>query len=80
MPSQDSKPRLSDLAKSALDEFDELLTDEEVSAITKVKPGTLRQWRARGQGPRFFRLSGRTVRHRRADVEAWLASRASDAQ
>lgn len=52
----------------------ELLTDDDVSAITQVKTGTLAAWRSRRQGPPFFRM-GRCVRYRRADIEAWLATK-----
>ena len=63
------------MATSQIKDDDELLTDTDVSNITKVPTTTLRAWRARGKGPRFIRLGDRTVRHRRADIEAWLAER-----
>jgi len=48
------------------------MTPDEVSELVKIPPGTLRQWRHRGdRGPRSFRL-GQAVRYRRQDVEAWL--------
>ena len=31
--------------------------------------------RHRGQGPKYIRISGRCIRYRREDVEAWLADR-----
>jgi len=42
-----------------------------------VAVGTLRRWRAEGSGPPALR-AGRTVRYRRADVDAWLQRHADD--
>lgn len=36
---------------------------------------TLHQWRFRGTGPKFYK-SGRSVRYRISDLEAWLNARA----
>jgi predicted DNA-binding transcriptional regulator AlpA len=53
----------------------ELLNEQDVSTLTKVPRATLRAWRCRGSGPPFLRLSARTVRYRRDQVDAWLRSR-----
>jgi predicted DNA-binding transcriptional regulator AlpA len=53
-----------------------LLTEKDVAATLGLKPATLRNWRVRGEGPRFVRLSRRAIRYRRADVDEWVASRA----
>lgn len=37
-----------------------------------VAEGTLRYWRHVGAGPRSFRLGGRMVKYRVADLDAWL--------
>lgn len=58
----------------SLDDPD-LLTDADVGRLYQIKPATLRSLRHRRQIP-FFRLAGRIVRYRKADLEAWLASRA----
>jgi DNA-binding transcriptional MerR regulator len=50
---------------------DERLTIEEVSATYRIPVATLRYWRARGEGPRSFRL-GRRVFYRRKDRDAWV--------
>jgi predicted DNA-binding transcriptional regulator AlpA len=52
---------------------DELLTLEEVAAIMKLPPATLRKWRAEGRPPQAFRL-GKWLRYRRSVVEAFLAA------
>ena len=49
-----------------------LMTSADVSAELGIPVGTLRYYRASGQGPASFRLGGR-VRYRRPDVLAWVA-------
>ncbi len=61
------------VAKLAADP--QFLTTEELAAELKVPKATLAQWRHKGTGPCGYRV-GRFIRYRRADVEAWLATRA----
>lgn len=49
-----------------------LLTDTEVAALLGASPQTVRNWRWRGEGPRFVKLGGRMVRYRPADVQAFI--------
>ena len=49
----------------------ELMTTNEVAALLRRPPGTLRYWRHRGEGPPSFRV-GQTVVYDRADVMAWI--------
>lgn len=51
---------------------DALMTEDEVAAMLRVEPRTVRLWR-QTRGLPFIRLSRKVVRFRRADVEAWLA-------
>jgi excisionase family DNA binding protein len=37
-----------------------------------VSPGTLRNWRSAGSGPRY-RMVGRIVRYHRDDLNTWLS-------
>jgi predicted DNA-binding transcriptional regulator AlpA len=53
-----------------------LLTEKQVASMLSLEPATLRNWRVKGQGPRFVRLSRRAIRYSRVDVGEWLASRA----
>jgi hypothetical protein len=48
-----------------------LWSDGVVETRWDKKPGFMSDLRARGQGPRFLRLSKRTVRYRPEDVEAY---------
>ena len=50
----------------------ELLTPEQVAEMLQVHPGTLENWRVRGEGPPFVKL-GNLVRYTYEDVELWLA-------
>lgn len=56
--------------------MDPLLQPEEVAEFYAVPELTLTRWRAKGTGPRYFRV-GRHVRYRREDVEAWLEEQAA---
>jgi excisionase family DNA binding protein len=54
---------------SSVDE--RLWTEQQTADYLQVAVGTLRRWRAEGTGPPALR-AGRTVRYRKADVDAWL--------
>ncbi|WP_397421065.1 helix-turn-helix transcriptional regulator [Phenylobacterium sp.] len=54
---------------------DELLDTSLVARTWGIAEVTLRKWRILGVGPPFMRL-GRAVRYRRADLDAFLSSRA----
>ena len=45
-----------------------------VSEILGVKPVTVRTWRRLGCGPKFQRLTPRTVRYNPQEVLAWAAA------
>ena len=40
------------------------LTEKEVAEITSIPVQTLRNWRHRGKGPKYFKPSERVVRYR----------------
>lgn len=57
--------------------FDDRLTPAEVADALGVEPGTLEKWRSTGRYGRslpYYKI-GRRVFYRRADVEAFIASR-----
>jgi predicted DNA-binding transcriptional regulator AlpA len=58
---------------------DELLTVREAAAELRVAPSTFYYWRQKRCGPRSFKLPNGDVRIRRADLRAWLESRAEAA-
>lgn len=56
---------------------DDLLSRDDIERETAK--GITRRWLElaahRGEGPPFIKLSRRSVRYRRGDLEAWLAAR-----
>jgi predicted DNA-binding transcriptional regulator AlpA len=53
---------------------DELLTTEDLAAMTKTPPSRWNKARLTGDSPPFVKL-GHLVRYRKSDVLAWLAAR-----
>lgn len=58
---------------------DQLFNEHEVSAALNASVHTLRNWRYRGKGPKYIKLS-RCVRYRASDVEAFLAASTVEVQ
>jgi predicted DNA-binding transcriptional regulator AlpA len=54
---------------------DTLHTPAETADKLRVTQRTLADWRYRGYGPRFVRLSGRAVRYRESDLDAFVDGR-----
>ena len=49
-----------------------LLSDVEVAALLGASLQTVRNWRWRGEGPRWVTLGKRMVRYKPADVQAFI--------
>ncbi|MFF2389131.1 helix-turn-helix transcriptional regulator [Agromyces sp. NPDC058104] len=49
-----------------------LLTPQEVSEWTGLSMGALAQLRYKGMGPSFIKLTPKTVRYLREQVEEWI--------
>lgn len=54
--------------------YPEIFTTLEAATYTRLGKPTLERYRLTGDGPRFCKL-GKSVRYRRADLDAWIASR-----
>ena len=52
-----------------------LLTVAEVCDELQVAQSTFYEWRTKGTGPRCIKLPNSQLRVRRADLDAWLATR-----
>jgi hypothetical protein len=52
-----------------------LMTQEQAASSLGLSPRTLEQWRLKGGGPAFIRMSHRCVRYRREALDAWLMAR-----
>ncbi|UUR08241.1 helix-turn-helix transcriptional regulator [Sphingomonas glaciei] len=51
------------------------LDSEEAAEVLRIHPGTMAQYRLRGEGPRFFSPPGtRRVWYAEKDLLAWIAS------
>ncbi len=53
------------------------MTVQEVSDYLQIPVATLYAYRSRGGGPKAARI-GKHLRYRRADVDAWIDSKADD--
>jgi len=51
-----------------------LMNEAQVGELLGIKARTVRAWRSRNGLP-FIKISAKTIRFRRADIDAWLARR-----
>ena len=51
-----------------------LLTTDALATRWGISPGTLRNWRTAGKGPKYIKVSN-LVRYRLSDVEKWEAKK-----
>jgi len=52
-----------------------LMDCKAVANLIGLSPRTLEGFRVRGGGPKFVKISGRTIRYRMADVRTWVEQR-----
>ncbi|WP_377509682.1 helix-turn-helix transcriptional regulator [Octadecabacter sp. R77987] len=52
-----------------------LVDEREAASILCYSVRALQNWRHRGGGPDFVKVSSRSVRYRRDDLEKWIAAR-----
>ena len=53
----------------------DLLTPPAVAVMLRVNTKVLERWRGAGGGPRFVRLTRKTIRYQLSDIEAFIAAR-----
>ncbi|MBT5566725.1 MAG: helix-turn-helix domain-containing protein [Rhodospirillaceae bacterium] len=52
------------------------LVNENIAAeYLGLSPRTLQNWRVRGGGPLFVRISNRSIRYRLSDIQDWIEAR-----
>ncbi len=56
----------------------EYMTVDEVAALLRTSPATVRYWRHVGSGPAAVKV-GRRVLYDRADVQTWIAQKKQEA-
>lgn len=54
----------------------EWLTLPQAATLMRMTKAAIAQLRYRGVGPKFYRLSAKTILYRRSEVIAWMESRA----
>jgi len=54
---------------------DTLVNEREAASILCYSVRALQNWRHRGGGPRFVKVSSRSVRYRRSDLTKWVEER-----
>ncbi|WP_031166056.1 helix-turn-helix domain-containing protein [Streptosporangium roseum] len=64
---------------TTITEEDPYLLFDEVCEITRTKPGTMRNLRTAGKGPRFFK-KGRFLLCRRSEALAWMQEHEQNAE
>jgi len=52
--------------------FDSLIDEKEAASFLGYTVRALQNWRLRGGGPKFVKVSARSVRYRRRDMLAWI--------
>ena len=70
-------PRATALNGAQTSDTTRALTEREVAELLGLSVATLRAWRHRGKGPRFFRL-GRSVRYLPSDLADFVRESAVD--
>jgi predicted DNA-binding transcriptional regulator AlpA len=63
------------LAQSDRAYLDQLVNEQEAAQALGFTIRALQNWRVRGGGPRFVKISGRSVRYRRRDLLEWTESK-----
>ena len=56
-------------------DLDQLLTEKEAAKLICYTPRALQNWRVRGGGPKYIKVSARSVRYQRRDVLDWINDR-----
>ncbi|MBF0168091.1 MAG: helix-turn-helix domain-containing protein [Alphaproteobacteria bacterium] len=57
------------------DHLDSLINEQVAAAFLGYTVRALQNWRVRGGGPHFIKVSSRSIRYRRRDLLAWTEER-----
>ena len=55
--------------------LDQLLTEKEAAELICYTPRALQNWRVRGGGPKYVKVSARSIRYQLRDVLSWIEDR-----
>lgn len=56
-------------------DLDQLMSEREAADMLCYTVRALQNWRLRGGGPLFIRVSSRSIRYRKRDLLEWIESR-----
>lgn len=56
------------------DHLDRLMNEQEAAGFLGYSIRALQNWRVRGGGPKFIKVSSRSIRYRRRDLIAWYST------
>ena len=54
---------------------DRLMNEKEAAEMLCYSVRALQNWRSRGGGPKFIKVSARSIRYRRRDLLDWIEAR-----
>lgn len=57
------------------DYLDRLMNEHEAAEFLSYSVRALQNWRVRGGGPKYVKVSARSIRYRRRDLIAWVDAR-----
>ncbi len=57
------------------DHLDQLIDEKSAADYLCYSVRALQNWRVRGGGPLFIKVSGRSVRYTRRDLQKWIAEK-----
>jgi len=60
------------------DYLDRLITERDAADFLGYTMRALQNWRVRGGGPVFVKVSNRSIRYRRRDLVAWVESKLAE--
>lgn len=60
---------------SAVEDLANLLSPSQAAARLQVTESHLERWRSTGNGPRYIRLSRKTIRYSRSDLDAFILAK-----
>ncbi len=66
---------ISDNLSRDPDYLDRLFSENEAASFLGYSIRALQNWRVRGGGPKFIRVSSRSIRYRRRDLIEWAEAR-----
>ena len=61
--------------RDGADHLDRLIPEQEAADFLGYTARALQNWRVRGGGPRYVKVSARSIRYRRRDLIAWAEGR-----